>query len=144
MFRLSTLLTRRPTFVELTITLVAAGVVAAVALPTYNDYLKQAHRAHAREALMNAAQWMERSAAARGRYPNAAALPDNFLLVKGGRYIIAVASADGLTYTRTAHPHGDQANDRCGSYRINHAGVRRQAPTAEVPNPLGPLKCWSR
>lgn len=141
MFWSSTLLSRRPTFIELT---TAVAVVAVVALPIYYEHVKRGHRANARAALLNAAQWMERTAAARGRYPNATALPENVLLVKGGQYTIAVTSSDGMAYTLTAHPHADQASDRCGSYRINQAGVRLQVATAEVPHPLGTRECWDR
>ncbi len=144
MFRLNTTLSRRPTFLKISIALVAVAAVAAMALPIINDHVKRGHRANARAALLNAAQWMERTAAARGRYPNAAALPENVLLVKGGQYTIAVASADGLSYTLTAHPHADQASDQCGAYRINQKGVRIQVATLEVPHPLGSRECWDR
>ena len=85
MFRLSTLVSHGPTFFKLTTTVVAAAVVTATALPLYNDHVKRTHRAHARAALLNAAQWMERTATARGRYPIAATIPGEVLRVEGGR-----------------------------------------------------------
>jgi type IV pilus assembly protein PilE len=142
MFRLSTLVSHRPTFFKLTTTVVAAAVVTATALPLYNDHVKRTHRAHARAALLNAAQWMERTATARGRYPIAAAIPGEVLRVEGERYAIAAISNDGMAYTLTAVPNAAQTDDRCGAYRINQAGTRLQIATAEVPIPLGPLTCW--
>lgn len=142
MFRLSTFLSKRPTRLELTIAAAAVAVVAAVVLPIYSDHVRHNHRAHARAALLNAAQWMERTAMSRGHYPVAAAIPHDVLQVEDGRYTIAVASSDGLTYTLTAMPNMAQATDRCGAYRINQLGTRSQIGTLEVPKPLGPLECW--
>jgi type IV pilus assembly protein PilE len=142
MFRLSTFLSKRPTRLKLAITVVAVAVVAAVVLPIYNDHVRRSHRAHARIALLSAAQWMERTAMARGHYPVAAAIPQDVLQVEDGRYTIAAASNDGLTYTLTAMPNMAQATDRCGAYRINQLGTRIQIGTLEVPRPLGPLECW--
>ncbi|WP_216637503.1 type IV pilin protein [Hydrogenophaga sp. RAC07] len=121
----------------------ALTVVVGLVLPIANDHVKRGHRANARAALSNAAQWMERTASAQGRYPKAVAIPESVLFVKGRQYTIAAASTDGLAYTLTAHPQGDQASDQCGSFRINHTGVRSQVATAEVPHPLGPMECWA-
>ena len=143
MFKISNLRRlRRPTFTELTISAAAIAVAAAIVLPFYDDHLKRSHRASARAALLHATQWMERTATARGRYPAAAAIPDNVMFVKGGRYTMVVTSTDGLTYTLTALPHAEQADDLCGSFRINQAGLRLQVATAEVPTPLSTVECW--
>lgn len=127
--------------------MVVIAVVAALvafALPSYNEYVMRSHRTHARAALLEAAQWMERTATARGRYPSAAAIPAGVLAVEGGRYLVAASSLNGLDYTLTATPTAEQAADRCGIFRINQVGTRRQLPTPEVPEPLGPLEYWNR
>lgn len=142
MFRPSTFLSNCTTGLRLTIAVATMAVVAAVALPIYNDQAKRSNRAQARAALLNAAQWMERTAMARGHYPVAAAIPLDVLLVQGSLYIITAASSDGLTYTLTAMPNTAQATDQCGAYRINQSGTRIQIGTLEVPKPLGPLECW--
>lgn len=136
-------LSRYPALTQLT-SILAIVVVCAVAWPTYNNHLKRAHRAQVRAALLNAAHWMESTATSLGGYPGAAAIPGEVLRVEGGRYIIAVLSNDGLTYTLTALPNAEQSGDPCGAYRINQAGIRVQMATAEVPKPLGPLECWSQ
>ena len=142
MFRFSTLLLHRPNFIKLTTTMAVMAIVAAMVLPIVNDHAKRGHRARARAALLHAALWMERMATAQGRYPVAAAIPDNVLFVEGGRYTMAATSTDGVTYTLTALPHADQADDLCGSFRINQAGLRLQVATAEVPTPLSTVECW--
>lgn len=132
------------TLIELMITVAVVAVLVAVALPSYNDYVLRSHRAHARAALTQTAQWMERTATAQGTYPLAAAIPPGVLFVEGGRYNINAVSNDGLTYQLTAIPTAPQSNDRCGSFRIDHAGTRLQVATVTVPNPLGSLECWNR
>jgi type IV pilus assembly protein PilE len=132
------------TLIELMIAIAVVAILAAVALPSYNEYVMRTHRANARAALLQAAQWMERTATAQGRYPLTAAIPAGVLAVEGGRYNIAAASNDGLTYSLTASPGLAQVRDRCGTYQINEAGTRLQLPTTEIPAPLGPLECWDR
>jgi type IV pilus assembly protein PilE len=132
------------TLIELMIAIAVVAVLAAVALPSYNDHVMRSHRANARAALLQAAQWMERTATAQGRYPLTAAIPAGVLFVEGGRYTIAAVSNNGTSYSLTANPNPAQATDRCGAYQINEAGARLQVKTDQVPNPLGPLECWNR
>ncbi len=139
---------RRPncgfTLIELMIAVAVVALLAAVALPSYNEYVMRSHRANARAALLQAAQWMERTATAQGTYPLTAAIPPGVLFVEGGRYNINVVSNDGLAYTLTAIPGAPQSTDRCASFRIDQAGTRAQVATVDVPNPLGPMECWNR
>lgn len=132
------------TLIELMIAVAVVGILAAVALPSYNEYVMRSHRANARAALLDAAQWMERTATARGRYPLAAAIPPGVLTVEGGRYNIVAVSANGLTYTLTANPNPAQSMDQCGAYQVDQTGTRQQIATLTVPNPLSALECWNR
>lgn len=139
---------RRPnrgfTLIELMITVAVVALLAAVALPSYNEYVMRSHRANARAALLQAAQWMERTATAQGTYPLTAAIPPGVLFVEGGRYNIVAVSTNGISYTLTATPAAPQTSDRCASFQINQAGTRAQVATGDVPNPLGPMECWNR
>lgn len=55
------------TLIEWMIAISMLAVLTAAALPSYNDYVMRSHRAHARAALMQATQWMERTANSQGR-----------------------------------------------------------------------------
>ena len=57
------------TLLELMIVVVVLGILAAIALPSYREYVRRANRAEARAALQAASQWMERAFTARGTYP---------------------------------------------------------------------------
>lgn len=132
------------TLIELMIAMAVVAILAAVALPSYNEYVMRSHRANARAALLQAAQWMERTATARGSYPLTATIPAGVLVVEGGRYAIAAVSANGLNYTLTATPGPAQAADRCGAYRINEVGTRTQRPHGTVTTPQPVSECWDR
>jgi type IV pilus assembly protein PilE len=45
------------------------GLLASIARPGYDEYIRRSHRTHARATLIQADQWMERAATARGTYP---------------------------------------------------------------------------
>lgn len=132
------------TLIELMIAVAVVAILAAVALPSYNDYVMRSHRANARAALLQATQWMERTATARGSYPLTAAIPGGVLVVEGGRYAIAAVSTNGSDYTLTATPGPAQAADRCGAFRINEVGTRTQRPHGAVTTPLPVSDCWDR
>ncbi|WP_291475625.1 type IV pilin protein [Acidovorax sp.] len=112
------------TLIEVMIVVAIIGILSAIALPSYSEYIRRGHRAEARAGLLQAAQWLERAATASGTYPLAAAFPATMKKVPSDRYDITVASADGATYTLTATPKGAQANDKCGNYTLTNTGLR--------------------
>ena len=125
---------------ELLFVVAIAGLLAAVALPTYQGYLARARRVAGRAALMQAAHWLERAATASGEYPAPAAIPPGLLKSEGGLYRIG-AETRPATFTLTAEPTGSQAGDRCGTLGLLQTGERRitdAAPDATVD------ACWNR
>ena len=49
------------TLLELMITVIVIAILASIALPSYQDYLRRGYRADAKAALMENAQFMERN-----------------------------------------------------------------------------------
>ena len=132
------------TLIEVMIVVAIVAILSAVAMPSYNEYIRRGHRAEARAGLLQAAQWLERAATANGSYPLTAAFPATLQTVPSGRYAITVASppagvASGTAFILTATPAGAQVNDKCGSYTLTHSGLRGVvSATAPV------TECWNK
>lgn len=131
------------TLIEVMIVVAVIGILTAVALPSYNEYIRKGHRADARAGLLQAQQWLERASTATGNYP--ATLPANLTWTgdTSRRYTICFAgdnnctgaatnvtsantaanptAAFGLVATRKA---GAQATDRCGDFTVTNTGLR--------------------
>ncbi len=131
------------TLIELMIVVAVVGILSAIAYPSYQEYVRRGHRAEARAGLLQAAQWMERSATAMGTYPLTAQFPASLKVVPNGRYDISLNSTDGMAFTLTATPKagGPQANDKCGSYTLTNTGLRGAKDTTS-----GAIvtECWGK
>lgn len=114
------------------------GILAAIAYPSYIEYVRKSRRADAKSALLQAAQVLERRYSERAQYPDQATLkaivndgsagtgirsPEGFY-----SYAIVLA-ADGAgnvnqRYTLTATPQGSQASDKCGGFTLLSDGTK--------------------
>jgi type IV pilus assembly protein PilE len=119
------------TLIEVMIVIAIIGVLAAIALPSYNEQILRGNRAEARTQLLKAAQHMQRFYAANDRYDqdrnaNDVALPSGLSQSPetGTALYNLTVSATISAYTVTAVPTASMANDKCGSIRVNHTNLR--------------------
>jgi len=141
------------TLIELLIAVAIVGLLAAVALPGYNEHVAKSRRAQGQTALLKAIQLQERFYTANSRYANNAEFATLFGLAGGaavysgenpadattGRYILAVVPQGTCTDLNTcvnvrAIPL--VADPKCGVLMLDSRGTRLEFGTQTV------QYCW--
>lgn len=116
------------TLVELLIVMVVAGILAMVAVPSYQESVRKSRRTDAKVVLNNTAQRLERCYSQFGAYNAAgcAIQDDDEILSAEEFYTVTVDVPDAATYTLTADPAGTaQADDvKCGWLELTNTGAR--------------------
>jgi len=112
------------TLIEIMMVVVIIGILAAIAIPAYSQYVMRAKRTDATSVLLRIAAAQERFYMQHHRYSgDPAALgisgtPDNL-------YALTIAGAGTVGYTATATAQGSQAADTgCATFSINQFGQR--------------------
>lgn len=145
------------TLVELMIAVAIVGILAAIALPGYQESVMKSHRADAEADLMSLANAMERHFTEVGTYCNAGGAggadscgdggandtgsPSVFQATspsQGGTaaYNLSITGATATTFALSATPTGAQTGDRCGTLTLTNTGVRGISGTATL------NECW--
>ena len=111
------------TLIELMIAVAILAIVAAIALPLYNQYSERTYRTEAQADLLNCAQGLERYAAQNFDY-NGAVLADlcDPRSATQNRYAFALAVPDDDSFVITATPINAMAGDGILTYDSN--GIR--------------------
>lgn len=139
---MSTIMTKSKgfTLIELMIAVGIVGILMVIAIPAYQDSVRNSRRSDAKIALTNLAALQER------RYSLQNAYTTTLNLIGGnvspeGYYAIAVnqnaCTDDGTCYLATATAQGSQADDtECGNFTLSHTGARGISGTGSAAD------CW--
>jgi len=125
------------TLIELLIAMGILGILAAIAIPSYQNVTQKARRHDAEDALMGLRQAMERHYARIGSYEGAAndaGVPQIFATQtpiegSGHYYDLKISGITDTRYELIATPTAVQQRDPCGTLRLNQAGQRGSALT---------------
>lgn len=122
------------TLIELMITVIVIAVLAAISIPSYQQYVLRSHRAVVKADMAEYAQRAERFHSSNNSY-SGFTLPATVSPREGGtkRYGLAF-KGDGTSFTITASPDGAQTKDSCGKLTVDQANRKTAVGTAS--------DCW--
>lgn len=129
------------TLIEVMIVVVIVAILAAVAIPSYQDSVRKTRRADAKEALMRIAALQERYFFTNNQYGTLAQLgltSTTKVSSQEGFYEVEIITTPGCTNTKTcftlqAVAVGAQLGDtRCRTFTLNHVGKKAAATSGGV------------
>lgn len=111
------------TLIELLIAVAVIGILASIAVPSYQNYVRDARRADAQATLMEAAGVLERCYTINNYYGGCAGV-DSVLESSSYYNFSGVPQGQAVNYALVATPVGGEGADRCGNLTLHHTGER--------------------
>ncbi|NND92309.1 MAG: type IV pilin protein [Granulosicoccus sp.] len=129
--------------VELMVAVAILGILMAIAVPSYQNYLLSSRRIDARNALTDLSLRLEQRYSAINTYAGAtiATNPATDVLrstsSSEGYYTLSIGSATATGYTITATAIGSQKSDKkCGNFTLTSQGTKTTSGAGSVND------CW--
>jgi len=136
------------------------GLLAAIALPSYTDYIRKSRRADGIAAVLSLQLAQEkyrancteyaRQVGANGAYKCDIDAPNTNVIEhpstsSDDHYSLVISGAGPTGYTLTATSQGGQTNDSCGNFILKVVGgtVEKSTSIYTVPDSSEAKRCWS-
>lgn len=122
------------TLIEMMITVAIIGILAAIAYPSYTEYVLKSRRAAAQADLTELSQWLERQFTTNMSYLKDGAAP-TLPFTQSPRDGTAhynlkfKGNVTAQNYELLAEPTGNQVKDSCGNLTISRSGAKTAAKT---------------
>ena len=143
------------TLIEILVAIAIIGILAAIALPSYQQNILKSQRVDAMNALLNLAAQQERYYTTNNTYTNVVAnlgyspastsLTNSFYVPHSAStsadYLVAVTAASATSYTLSAVPQNNQVKDACYTYVLTQGGVQSNQNSSGT-TITSPSDCW--
>jgi type IV pilus assembly protein PilE len=143
----ATRLPRGFTLIELMVTVAVVGILSAIALPSYTQYVQKGRRVDAKNAVQDLALREERFFSTNNHYSKSATdlgftvFPVDVNASGTSYYSLDVSMPDSAdSFKVTATPKDSQTADACYAYNIDNLGVQTNTDAANAP--ITTQSCW--
>lgn len=126
------------TLIELMITVVVVGILAVIAVPGYQDYVRKARRADGKAALLRIQLQQEKWRAGHTTYSNDLASIGVGTSSTDGYYTLSLSGANESGYTATATAGTKQSGDKASGTSCATLTLVSAGNTAT----FNPEACW--